>query len=237
MNPELDFEAMPFETFDGFPTPASERSDVEAEGEFGRRSSWRRSRPSPMPRARFQQPGAKFQRSKKPATLGPRRPKKPPSRPSRFPRVRGRWPLGVIQEPYRVVTEPDSIEPTPSGSKYMRWVQSALNVVLGLRLPIDGIADSATRSAIRSFQKREGLPVDGVVGPETERALIAARRGESSRRRRTKRVQHGGAIRTGGCGLGARRSRTHGAGAGAGAGIRLRMGELRGRVRRPAKER
>ena len=181
MNPELDFEAMPFETFDGFPTPASERSDVEAEGEFGRRSSWRRSRPSPMPRARFQQPGAKFQRSKKPATLGPRRPKKPPSRPSRFPRVRGRWPLGVIQEPYRVVTEPNSIEPTPSGSKYMRWVQSALNVVLGLRLPIDGIADSATRSAIRSFQKREGLPVDGVVGPETERALIAARRGESSR--------------------------------------------------------
>lgn len=107
MNPELDFEAMPFETFDGFPTPASERSDVEAEGEFGRRSSWRRSRPSPMPRARFQQPGAKFQRSKKPATLGPRRPKKPPSRPSRFPRVRGRWPLGVIQEPYRVVTEPE----------------------------------------------------------------------------------------------------------------------------------
>lgn len=59
----------------------------------------------------------------------------------------------------------------------MRWVQSALNDVLGLRLPVHGIADAATRSAIRSFQQREGLPVDGVLGPETERALIAARRG------------------------------------------------------------
>lgn len=183
MNPELSFEAMPFEPFDGFPTPASERNDSELVEEFGRRSPWRRSRPSsPMPRARFQQPRVKFRPSKKPATLGPRRPKKPLSHPARFPRIRGRWPWGVIHEPYGVVTEPDSIEPTPSGSEYMRWVQSALNVVLGLRLPIHGIADLATRSAIRSFQQSEGLPVDGVVGPETERALIAVRRGESSRR-------------------------------------------------------
>ena len=36
---------------------------------------------------------------------------------------------------------------------------------------------AATRSAIRTFQRREGLPVDGVVGPDTERALIAARGG------------------------------------------------------------
>jgi V8-like Glu-specific endopeptidase len=51
--------------------------------------------------------------------------------------------------------------------------------VLGLRLDVHGIMDAATRSAVRSFQQREGLPVDGVVGPETERALIAARRGQS----------------------------------------------------------
>ena len=54
-------------------------------------------------------------------------------------------------------------------------MQSALNDVLGLQLPLNGIGDAATRSAIRSFQQREGLPVYGVVGPDTERALIAAR--------------------------------------------------------------
>jgi hypothetical protein len=63
----------------------------------------------------------------------------------------------------------------------MRWVQSALNDVLGLRLPVHGIGDSATRSAIRSFQQREGLPLDGVVDPDTERALLAARRGTPPR--------------------------------------------------------
>jgi hypothetical protein len=58
----------------------------------------------------------------------------------------------------------------------MRWVQSALNDALGLRLPVHGVADTATRNAIRSFQQREGLPADGIVGPDTERALIAARK-------------------------------------------------------------
>jgi hypothetical protein len=57
----------------------------------------------------------------------------------------------------------------------MRWVQSALNDVLGLQLPTHGIADPATRGAIRSFQQQKGLPVDGVVGPDTEHALAAAR--------------------------------------------------------------
>ena len=63
----------------------------------------------------------------------------------------------------------------------MRWVQGALNDVLGLRLPTHGIADPATRSAIRSFQQQKGLPADGVVGPDTERALAAARADGSPR--------------------------------------------------------
>jgi peptidoglycan hydrolase-like protein with peptidoglycan-binding domain len=35
----------------------------------------------------------------------------------------------------------------------------------------------AVRNAVREFQQRERLPVDGIVGPDTERALIAARSG------------------------------------------------------------
>jgi peptidoglycan hydrolase-like protein with peptidoglycan-binding domain len=88
---------------------------------------------------------------------------------------------GGAPEPYGAAPEPYPAAPLAAGSEYMRWVQSALNDVLGLRLPVNGIADPATRSAIRSFQQREGLPVDGVVGPDMERALLAARSGGSAR--------------------------------------------------------
>jgi len=57
---------------------------------------------------------------------------------------------------------------------YVRWVQSALNQVLGLRLAVDGQSGTQTRSAIRSFQQRRGLTDDGEVGPRTEAALMAA---------------------------------------------------------------
>src|SRR5437879_3212131 len=32
-------------------------------------------------------------------------------------------------------------------------------------------------SAVRSFQQRQGLPVTGIVGPDTQQALLAATRG------------------------------------------------------------
>ena len=60
--------------------------------------------------------------------------------------------------------------------EYVRWVQQTLNRVLGLRLAEDGLLGRRTRSAIRSFQQRQGLAVDGVVGPQTEAALAAASR-------------------------------------------------------------
>jgi Putative peptidoglycan binding domain len=64
---------------------------------------------------------------------------------------------------------------------YIRWVQSSLNRIMGLRLAEDGIIGSQTRSAIRSFQQQRGLTVDGIVGSHTERALIAAGAGSSLR--------------------------------------------------------
>jgi peptidoglycan hydrolase-like protein with peptidoglycan-binding domain len=73
-----------------------------------------------------------------------------------------------------IFPEPSTIEPEPQDADYIRWVQSSLNRILGLRLTVDGIMEPETRSAIRSFQKRQGLPVTGIVGPETDRALVAA---------------------------------------------------------------
>jgi hypothetical protein len=65
-----------------------------------------------------------------------------------------------------------------SGSEYIRWVQDCLNRTLGLQLPLTGVLGRETRSAIRSFQKQQGLLVNGIVGPETEAAMKAACNGQ-----------------------------------------------------------
>lgn len=58
--------------------------------------------------------------------------------------------------------------------EYIRWVQHSLNRIKGLSLAEDSILGPMTRSAIRIFQSQNGLRVDGIVGPQTENALIAA---------------------------------------------------------------
>jgi peptidoglycan hydrolase-like protein with peptidoglycan-binding domain len=79
---------------------------------------------------------------------------------------------GVVVEPQP--SQPD--EPGARGSEFIRWAQGALNQVMDLGLPVDGVITTGFRDAVRDFQRREKLPVDGIVGPETERALAAARR-------------------------------------------------------------
>lgn len=66
------------------------------------------------------------------------------------------------------------IEPSNSESSDPRWLQQALNQALGLRLVVDGRIGPQTRSAVRSFQQRQGLMVDGIAGPRTLAALRAA---------------------------------------------------------------
>jgi len=62
---------------------------------------------------------------------------------------------------------------------YIRWVESSLNKIMGLRLAVDGVMGTQTRSAIRSFQQHYGLPVDGILGTDTEQALSTAISGKS----------------------------------------------------------
>jgi peptidoglycan hydrolase-like protein with peptidoglycan-binding domain len=68
-------------------------------------------------------------------------------------------------------TEAESDDGDPA---YVRWVQRALNQIAGLRLGTDGVAGTQTRSAIRAFQARRGLPVDGIANPATRDALVQA---------------------------------------------------------------
>ncbi|MBO0720580.1 MAG: peptidoglycan-binding protein [Blastocatellia bacterium] len=58
----------------------------------------------------------------------------------------------------------------------MRHVQRRLNQLLGLRLPLDGKLGVMTRAAIRSLQRKNRLPADGIIRPQTARILSAASR-------------------------------------------------------------
>jgi len=61
-----------------------------------------------------------------------------------------------------------------SSRDYGKWVQQSLNSIIGAHLVVDGIIGSMTKNAIRTFQRQHGLYADGIVGPITEGALIAA---------------------------------------------------------------
>src|SRR5262249_1466827 len=126
MSDEFNFEVMPFEAYEGFRMLAPEQSAFEVEKEFGRRSRAR----GVSARA----PRVISSRSARPSLSPFPGAKNPPLRTP--PLTLPRWPWGGAFEPYGAAVAPYPAEPLPAGSEYMRWVQSALNDVLGLRLPL-----------------------------------------------------------------------------------------------------
>jgi peptidoglycan hydrolase-like protein with peptidoglycan-binding domain len=69
-----------------------------------------------------------------------------------------------------------SAQATTSAAGYdVRAVQRRLGV------PADGIVGPQTRRAVKRFQQRNGLTVDGVIGPETLRALGLSATSSSAR--------------------------------------------------------
>ena len=50
-------------------------------------------------------------------------------------------------------------------------LQQVLNLQLALDIDVDGIFGKDTLNAVREFQRRNGLSIDGVVGPNTAAAL------------------------------------------------------------------
>ena len=61
-----------------------------------------------------------------------------------------------------------------SSPDYIRWVQTSLNSIDSTGLVVDGINGPLTKAAVRSFQTRHALDIDGGVGPQTEAELIEA---------------------------------------------------------------
>jgi Putative peptidoglycan binding domain len=58
-----------------------------------------------------------------------------------------------------------------TGSSMVRQVQQRLNQILGLRLPLNGLLDVPSRSALRRFQSWIGLPATGMLDPQTRSKL------------------------------------------------------------------
>ncbi len=102
---------------------------------------------------------------------GPRRPPITKDRAvPRFPRRPG----GRLRGSYGIVSEPYPGEPGPSGSEHVRWIKDCLNQAMDLQLPVTGVMGSHARSAVRRFQRQQGIRDSGIVGPDTEEALKAA---------------------------------------------------------------
>lgn len=153
-------------------------SDEELDDELRRRPSRRPPRTA-RPASRRGGPAGRPQRpppsrSTRPGNRRPRPPRHP--RPPRWPRRRHPMPLRPKHRRPIIIREPAPPCLCPAhGTEFVRWIQSALNQILRQRLQVDGVMNLATRSAIRRFQKEQGLLVDGIAGPETESALLKAR--------------------------------------------------------------
>ena len=50
---------------------------------------------------------------------------------------------------------------------YVEWLQSYLNETIRTKLSIDGVFGAETEKAVKQFQEKKKLTVDGVVGPKT----------------------------------------------------------------------
>jgi peptidoglycan hydrolase-like protein with peptidoglycan-binding domain len=100
----------------------------------------------------------------------------PPARPDKSPAEQGASSSSTTPEG----ASQDAGNAPAEGSEQVRWIQNNLNQVMNLQLAVDGVMKPEIRDALRSFQQQHGLPVDGILGPETERALSAASRGSAS---------------------------------------------------------
>ena len=70
---------------------------------------------------------------------------------------------------------------SPGGSKVVRGLQARLRKLEYEPGPIDGLLGPLTEGAILRFQRAHGLAVDGVVGPQTKASLVGRRVERSGR--------------------------------------------------------
>lgn len=146
-----------------------EYDETQFEGEFGRggrgRSFAARAPRAGQSRARFsnRQPQRPQQQRRSSQTPRSRqsRPNQSRSRQPRSNQPRPRRPRYPVYYPlpyYSSRALPTFADPFSQSSGMVSLLQSLLNKTLGLNLPVDGVMNVETRSAIRSFQNQPGAP-------------------------------------------------------------------------------
>jgi hypothetical protein len=134
MNTAFSFEEEPFEAYSELDEEQTEFDEEAFDAELAD-LEWeeevrRGRRPPARTTTRRRQPG----RLRRPVPSRPRPPKRyPPRRP--------------VIVGSRIVHEPAPCVCPAHGTEFVRWVQSSLNQVLGLNLPVNGVMDTVTRSA------------------------------------------------------------------------------------------
>ena len=53
----------------------------------------------------------------------------------------------------------------------VKWLQNALNTVMGADLDVDGQYGSGTKTAVTNFQKKTGLSADGIFGTDSRNKM------------------------------------------------------------------
>ncbi len=71
---------------------------------------------------------------------------------------------------------PEAAQPKAAHApqQLVQWAQAALSVLLGLRLPLDGVLGATTQMALRRFQGQAGVSQTGTLDAPTVAALAKA---------------------------------------------------------------
>lgn len=83
------------------------------------------------------------------------------------------WSLICLTQTGTAAEWPATVKDSGDNGPRVALVQSILNEIAGARVAVDGKFGPKTETAIRDFQKNQGLTVDGAVGPKTWKRLVA----------------------------------------------------------------
>jgi peptidoglycan hydrolase-like protein with peptidoglycan-binding domain len=62
---------------------------------------------------------------------------------------------------------PDKILRMGASGKDVEWIQKVINKTIAAQLKVDGVFGNDTQVAVKSFQKKNALIEDGIIGPKT----------------------------------------------------------------------
>ena len=79
--------------------------------------------------------------------------------------------IGTVTWTELLAKRKDKVLRMGTSGKDVEWVQKVINKTINAQIVIDGVFGNDTQVAVKSFQKKNSLIVDGIVGPNTWKML------------------------------------------------------------------